>query len=182
MSTKSLIKRAFTGSKTFHGTLKMSSQHSGERRMEYYCINKEHKNRLTDLMQADGTNRGDMERISLFYIITGNESLYNRRNSIYNVKEHCIKNCIEDEKEDFSSGLRSLIKLGFNLYNGYKGDNMTPIDLFWNLDHKNRHLAENAIRLRFNSESLYEKDNHNLKGNDMHSVINKIHANTYVEN
>ena len=30
---------------------------------------------------------------------------------------------------------------------------MTPLDLFWNLDSKNRQIAQNAIRLRFNLQS-----------------------------
>lgn len=118
--------------------------------MTYFCIDKRHALRLNKLMQADGTNQRDIERITLFYILAGNENLYCKRNHIYDFKKHCIKSCLNDGIVDFSSGLRSLIKLGFNLYNGYSDSDMTPLDLFWNLDSRNKQIAENAIRLRFN--------------------------------
>lgn len=120
--------------------------------MEPYFIDKEHENRLLNLMASDCTHVGDTERISLFYIISGNKDLYSRRNAIYDFKEHCIKRCMEDRKVDFSSGMYALIRLGFNLYNGYRDRYTTPLDLFYSLDEQNRWVAENAIRLRFGGE------------------------------
>jgi len=117
--------------------------------MENYYMDTEHEKRLTHLMQEDCTKSGDIERISLFYIIAGNEGLYFKREAIYDFKEHGIRNCMETDCEIFSSGLQSLIRLGFNLYNGYRDKNMTPLELFWNLDSKNRQIAQNAIGLRF---------------------------------
>ncbi len=119
--------------------------------MEHYYINQWHKERLKGLIEDDSMRYGDAERLCLFYIIAGNESLYKRCRALYDFEEHCIIDCIKERMEDFSSGLLSLIKLGFNLYNGYRGNDMTPLDLFWNLDDVNRQLAENAIHLRFNS-------------------------------
>lgn len=100
-------------------------------------------------MREDGTKNGDIERISLFYIIAENEILYANRETIYNFKEHCIRNGMDTDWGIFSSGHQSLIRLGFNLYNGYRDKNMTPLELFWNLDSKNSLIAQNAIRLRF---------------------------------
>lgn len=117
--------------------------------METYYIHQEQKRRLLSIMSEDDTNQGDVERISLFYILTGNERLYRNRNAIYDVMEHCIKPEILDRSSEFSSGILSLLKLGFNLYNGYRENYMTPMDLFWNLDHQNREIAKNAIYIRF---------------------------------
>lgn len=109
----------------------------------------EHEKRLGHLMQEDGAKWSDVERLNLFYIIAGNESLYIKREVIYDFKEHGIRNCMGTGCVDFSSGLQSLIRLGFNLYNGYRDRNMTPLELFWNLDSRNIQIAQNAIRLRF---------------------------------
>jgi len=128
----------------------MGIHHNKEtRQMKYYCMDKRHEHHLTSLMQEDGTPMDDMERISLFYIIAGNEALYSRRSTIYDFKGHCIKEHMADGREDLSSGLQALIKLGYNLYNGYRDKYMTPLELFWNLDSKNREIAGKAIWLRF---------------------------------
>jgi len=57
-----------------------------------------------------------VERIALFYRVAGNGDLYGKRSFIYDSKEHSIKSdCLRDETVDFSSGMKSLIRLGFNL-------------------------------------------------------------------
>lgn len=121
-----------------------------------YFRNKRQEERLLELMAADNTQGWDTERISLFYIIAGNDDLYSKRNAIYNFKEHRIKRCLGDGSVDFSSGMCALVRLGFNLYNGYRDRYTTPLDLFWNLDEDNRRIAENAIRLRFHKEPIYQ--------------------------
>lgn len=118
--------------------------------MDTYFMDKEHRNRFTCLMSLDHTVISDTERISLFYIISGSEELYSKRSHIYNFKSHGIKRCMKSKEVDFSSGMSALLRLGFNLFNGYKDNGMTPLDVFWNLDSDKRLLAYNAIRLRFN--------------------------------
>lgn len=118
--------------------------------MDTYFRDQEHRNRFIYLMSADHTVISDTERISLFYIISGSEELYSKRSHIYDVKSHGIKRCIKSKEVDFSSGMCALLRLGFNLYNGYKDNNTTPLDVFWNLDSDNRLLAYHAIKLRFN--------------------------------
>lgn len=119
--------------------------------MENHHVDARHEERLAGMIWEDGMTCRDMERISLFHIIAGNEGLYRKRNAIYDFNERRIKTCIRDGSEDFSSGQWALIKLGFNLYNGYREEYMTPLDLFWNLDHKNMQIAHDAIGLRFNN-------------------------------
>lgn len=79
-----------------------------------------HKRQFQNLLAEDDTFPGDTERIALFYIISGNSDLYRKRSYIYDFKKHSIKKCLQNEEVDFSSSMKSLIRLGFNLYNGYR--------------------------------------------------------------
>lgn len=117
--------------------------------MKIYFMDNEHRNRFAGLMAADDTAFNDTERISLFYIISGSEELYSKRSHVYDFESHGIKRCMKSKEVDFSSGMCGLLRLGFNLYNGYKDNNTTPLDVFWNLDSDNRQLAYNAMKLRF---------------------------------
>ncbi len=118
-------------------------------------INAAHKERYINMVLEDNMPLSDRERASLFYIISGNEDLYKKRRYIYNPTEHSIKSCIGNREVDFSSGMRSLIRLGFNLYNNWSDKYTTPLDLFCNLDEKSLMLAGNALMIRFN-EDFYE--------------------------
>lgn len=118
--------------------------------MEGHFYGPGHKGRFLGMMAEDGTSPRDLERASLFYLIAGNDDLYRKRKFIYDPDGHCICPCLDNPGVDFSSGARSLIRLGFNLYNGYIDEYTAPLDLFWNLDSNNRLLAYHAIRLRLN--------------------------------
>lgn len=120
--------------------------------MKKHFISPAHRDQYINMVLEDGMSFGDRERASLFYIISGNEDLYRKRRYIYNSGEHCIKNGIDSGKVDFSSGIRSLIRLGFNLHNGWSDEYTTPINLFGSLDEQNRMLAENALQIRFNKD------------------------------
>ena len=117
--------------------------------MQYLFLSPEHWKGFDCLMHNDQTSWDDKERISLFYIIAGSDDLYSKHSYIYDFKEHAIKLCIDSGEVDFSSGMRALIRLGFNLYNGYRDSYSTPIDIFCNLDSNNLLLAHNAVRIRF---------------------------------
>ncbi len=124
--------------------------------MGKHFISSTHKERFINMMIEDGMSPHDSERASLFYIITGNDDLYRKRSFIYNPSEHCIRDCLDDANVDFSSGMRSLIRLGFNLYNGWSDRHSTPVSLLGSLDSFNLLLAGNAIMIRFN-KSLTEE-------------------------
>lgn len=118
--------------------------------MEKHFFDPGHKERFFRMVAEDGMSPHDSERTSLFYLIAGNDDLYRKRKFIYDPEGHCICACLDNPGVDFSSGARALIRLGFNLYNGYKDNYTAPLDLFWNLDSGNRLLAYHAIWLRFN--------------------------------
>lgn len=113
-------------------------------------LNPEHKEKLKTMIKADKTYIGDLEQLSLFYIISGNFDLYNKRKFIYNPKEHVINLDFEESSVDFSSSIKSLIKLGYNLYNGWSDNYTTPMDILCTLDEDNLILANNAMNIRFN--------------------------------
>ncbi len=118
--------------------------------MNQYFISTTHKTRFEDMILEDSTYPDDLERFALFYIISGNESLYTKRHEVYDWQESAIRPCLEDEAYKFSSASLSLIRLGFNLYNGYSDRYTNPKDLLYNLDETNLQLASNAINIRFN--------------------------------
>ena len=115
-----------------------------------------HEERFINMMAEDNMYPDDSERASLFYIIAGNDDLYRKRRFIYDSCEHAIRTCLENTEVDFSSGTRSLIRLGFNLYNGWSDDYTTPRFLLGNLDDRNLLLAEKAMGIRFHVNSLRE--------------------------
>ena len=117
----------------------------GEEEGNYYY---RHEDRLADLLERDGTSERDLERKSLFYILSGNLDLYGKVDYIYDFKTNSIKSdCFENEAIDFCSSSCNLIKLAYNLYNGYKAD---VLETFAGLDQDNFNLAMEAIKIRLN--------------------------------
>lgn len=119
-------------------------------------LNSKHMENYLDLVMEDQMCTGDVERASLFYIISGNDDLYRKQRFIYDTKNHSIKRCLDNTDVDFSSSIKALIRLGFNLYNGWSDEYTTPVDLLGCLDDNNRKLARNAIQIRFDSSFYYE--------------------------
>lgn len=108
---------------------------------------REHQN-FDTLIKRDGTNLLDSERASLFWILSGNEDLFGKAAYIYDFKEHSIiPEVLESAEVDFCTSSRALVKLGFNLFNGFPADVMGT---FKSLDEANYALALEAINVRFN--------------------------------
>lgn len=111
-----------------------------------------HKDRFDLLLKKDGTHPRDVERKAMFYILSGNLDLYKKIDHIYDFKENSIKpECLESQDVDFSSSSQKLIKLAFNLYNGFPAE---VLDTFYLLDEDNFRIAINAIKLRFNRYTI----------------------------
>jgi len=66
---------------------------------------------------------------------------------------------LDSDKVDFSSSAKALIRLGFNLYNGYSDDRTNPMDIFYSLDSSNYNLAMFATDLRFGMAITNENTN-----------------------
>lgn len=122
--------------------------------------NREHESNLIRLMLKDKSNPKDTERLAMFYILAGNSDLYSKVNKIYDFDEHLIKlECLTDRCVDLCSSARALVKLGFNLYNGYEDENFTPMDILSNLDRENYSLAMESLNVRFGYSSMEEETN-----------------------
>lgn len=103
--------------------------------------------RIKQLLERSDATNGDVEREALFHILAGNDDLFAKVNYIYNFAENIIKVDCLDGEVDFSSSSIKLIKLGYNLFNGYE---VSVVDVFGGLDEDNSKLALDAIKIRFN--------------------------------
>ena len=111
--------------------------------------------RYNELLEKDGTKAGDQERQALFFILAGNDELYNKIHNIYDFKGRMIKHDLLEVNEDSpdyiaepSSSGTKLIRLAFNLYNSKNKADIC--DTFAGLDRSNFELALTAIKIRFN--------------------------------
>jgi hypothetical protein len=92
----------------------------------------------------------DNERISLFYIISGNEDLFRKKHVLYDFfNNRLIFKSFDSTDTDFCSSSKSLIRLALNLFNGYLDNLTSPLHILASLGSDNYILAINAIKLRF---------------------------------
>lgn len=111
-----------------------------------------HENNFYELLEKANV-KNDIERKSLFYIISGNSELYKNVHKIYDFEENSLNIEVDNEGNIFfpdlfvSSGATKLVYLAVQLYN--RGNNQSVIDTFSGLDENNFELAINAIKMRF---------------------------------
>lgn len=115
-----------------------------------------HRSRYQKLALVTGVHDQDHERTTLFYILSGNEDLYLKKKAIYDFFDNTIiPECLTTDKVDFCSSSKALIRLGFNLYNGYYDFCTNPLHLLYGLDTRNLFIAYQAILLRFQGRHQY---------------------------
>lgn len=117
-------------------------------------IDKYHKSRYFELLKMANVSEFDCERHALFYIISGNIDLYSKKSVIYDFGENAICSDCAFAEEDFCYSSKSLIRLGYNLYNGYTDGYTNPLTLLYGLDSNNLFIAYQAILLRLWDLSL----------------------------
>lgn len=109
-------------------------------------------NRYEELLKKSGVNEKDVERKALFYILANNDDLYSKIHHLYNFQhDYAETDCFEKGLVDFTSGSSALIRLGFNLFNGYKDNKSDVLNILSKLDSDNFELAMEAIQIRFHS-------------------------------
>lgn len=109
----------------------------------------EHECRFYTIMDKDSTSELDKERISMFYIISGNTELYSHLHEIYDCRTHCLKRNTLHKLEYICSSSQKLLMLALHLYNNRNCKNITLFEILNNLDRYNLDLALNALHLRF---------------------------------
>lgn len=106
------------------------------------------EDRFKELLDRDHVNDKDLERKSFFYIIAGNIELYKKVDYIYDFNKHNIKlKCLENDKVEFGNSSYKLMKLAFNLFDGYPADVLDTINF---LNDEDFNLAIKGLRIRMN--------------------------------
>lgn len=163
VSTDYLLGRTDDPNSTYYAveTDKLILEENIERKQEVYHIpknnnpsNNDHtsedprlNNRFKELIGKDRTSNTDTERLALLWILANNDDLYFKVNSIYDFAERQIRpECLEGTI-DLCSGSRRMVRLAFNLFNGFPAD---VLDSFSCLDSDNFKLTMEAIKIRFN--------------------------------
>lgn len=119
----------------------------------------EHQQRFMHLVAEDGMHPQDVERQSLFYILSGNHDLYQKCHHIYDFGDHMISpECLTASEVDFSTSSKALIRLAFNLYSGYTDTSVSPLDIYYSLDEANYILAQESINIRFGMTNTYQQE------------------------
>lgn len=121
--------------------------------------NEEHQQKFIQLIFEDGMHPQDIERKTLFYIISGNNYLYQNRHHIYDFGDHMISpERLTASDVDFSTSSKALIRLGFNLYNDNTDNNISPLDIYYSLDEENYILAQESINIRFGLANSHQHE------------------------
>ena len=117
-------------------------------------INNKHEKRFEELIQKANIGSSDIERYSLFYLIAGNEDLYNQVDKIYDFEEKQLQDRNGDEEGnlyfpyvDLYGGSKRILNLAIQLYNDT--NNQKVSDTFSGLDMNNFLLCINAVTYRF---------------------------------
>lgn len=118
-------------------------------------LSQEHEKNFNNLIKKGDVRSGDIERKSMFYIISGNNDLFKQVNNIYNFKDDELQERKETLEGDLyfpnvltSNSSQKLLNLAVQLFNNTKDQNV--LDTFSGLDSENFQLALNAIKIRFN--------------------------------
>lgn len=120
-------------------------------------LSQEHQNNFNLLIKKAEVRSGDIERKSMFYIISGNSDLFKQVGEIYNFTDDELQERKETLEGDLyfpnvltSNSSQKLLNLAVQLFNNTKDQNV--LDTFSGLDTNNFELALNAIKIRFNQQ------------------------------
>ncbi|WP_113674317.1 DUF6075 family protein [Vallitalea guaymasensis] len=114
-----------------------------------FIRNKLHMRRFIQLVERDGTELLDTKRKSLFYIVAGNDDLYNKLYQIYDFDKRVMrKECVNSNQLYDETSIK-LLTLAYVLI---KENDDSLINLFHGLDDFNFELALSAIKIRYMGE------------------------------
>lgn len=113
-------------------------------------LNDIHDRRYHHFISKDGCHFADLERGALFYVFAGNDGLTDQIEKLYDFKKRCILPDVKEVDElPLSSGEKALVRLAYNLFNGYTDMRCDLDSIMFSLDCNNRKLAIQAIEQRF---------------------------------
>lgn len=124
---------------------------SFERRQAMYFLNKDHAYNFQNMILQDKTQPRDTERMALFYILGGNEDLFMKRKYIYDFKNHEVYTEVLSQSEiELCDSSKALIRLAYNLYNGYEDQHTGIKEILAALDQTNMELVQGSIDIYIN--------------------------------
>lgn len=121
-------------------------------------INKEHEDAYNLFVKKSNIDSDDIERKSLFYLLAMMGDTRKHVGDLYDFKNNWIKSDGLNKGWQ-TSGSLAVTRLGFNLYNGYKGEEdsicrVTPLDIFCSLGGEYLDCMFNAIKIRMGKETV----------------------------
>ncbi|MCQ2511233.1 MAG: DUF6075 family protein [Lachnospiraceae bacterium] len=117
--------------------------------MKCHFGDEKHEQRFYTMLTHDQTSSGDREREAMFFIISGNQELYEHSTLIYNYQAHRLRPNALNKLDYMCSSSKKLLRLALHLYNNCNLIELTPYSLLNNLDSENLSLALNGMLLRF---------------------------------
>lgn len=121
-------------------------------------LNNEHKERYYEYIERDKTSDFDIERKSMFYILSSDDSIYNRIDLLYDFTDHSISfESYFKIQNLLSSSHSKMVYLAYQLYNNFKLQDfdrkeLTITEIFGALDEENFKVCINALNMRFKIE------------------------------
>ena len=109
-------------------------------------INDEHRHRFFELVDEDRTDPDDVERLQLFYVISGCDDLYAIRTSIYDPMLHRLTFESIRKLPIYDSDSYSMLKRALHLYNPSHKD-IDTYRLLSVLDHRQMKICLNALKI-----------------------------------
>lgn len=114
----------------------------------------EHKAAFIECLFKSRCMPYDVERLSMFYLLSLNRATRDHIEDIYDFDRNMIKNeCFDDEWQTSSS--LSMTYLAYDLFNNYSAhdDNVhhrTLLDIFSRIDYAQHDYIYTAVKIRFN--------------------------------
>lgn len=119
-------------------------------------VDEKHMKSFYDCMELSNATVNDLERQSLFFILTHKDFYRGCINKLYDFKGNCINLETYDNENTYSSGENAIINLAYNLFNGY--GNYDVCSMFKSISMESFEVCINAIRIRFKKlDSDYQK-------------------------
>lgn len=111
-------------------------------------VNQKHRDRYRKLITIDHTDEEDLERKSLFYLLSSCEELWTSVYQIYDFEERSLYADAET-RIPVSGAVLRMLELGRKLFSGHCKDYNDVKHLFSNLDIENFEVCMYAVRIFF---------------------------------
>ena len=96
--------------------------------------------RYSKLIEADNTQKGDVERLQLLYVIARTDEFWECKNKIYDTNNHAV---VKGWDKLYDGTYGKMLQRTMHLFNSIN-DDIATVKLFWGLDDYNSQTMINA--------------------------------------